>query len=87
MSTSDTKSGGPPPCCQVEAVMTVDERGQTVLPKALREKLGISAGDKLAAVAMERDGCACCLALIKVDDLSDMVKGFLGPIMSDVLGD
>ncbi|MDH5460211.1 MAG: AbrB/MazE/SpoVT family DNA-binding domain-containing protein, partial [Candidatus Bathyarchaeota archaeon] len=34
-------------CCKLEALVRVDERGQIVLPKDLREKAGIKAGDKL----------------------------------------
>jgi DNA-binding transcriptional regulator/RsmH inhibitor MraZ len=30
-------------CCRVEALVSVDERGQVVLPKELREKAGIKA--------------------------------------------
>ena len=28
-------------CCNVEAVVSVDERGQMVLPKEIRDKVGI----------------------------------------------
>ena len=41
---------------QVEAVVGVDERGQMVLPKELREKIGIRAGDKLAIITRKRPG-------------------------------
>ena len=72
-------------CCKVESVVSVDERGQMVLPKELREKAHINAGDKLAIVALEKDGKVCCLSLIKVDDMEPMVKGMLSPIMKDIL--
>jgi AbrB family looped-hinge helix DNA binding protein len=72
-------------CCKVESVVSVDERGQMVLPKDLREKAGIKAGDKLAVIAMEKDGKVCCLSLIKVGDIEPMVKGLLGPIMKEIL--
>lgn len=35
-------------CCKVESVISIDERGQMVLPKETREKANIYAGDKLA---------------------------------------
>ncbi len=73
-----------PGTCKVEAVVSVDDRGQMVLPKELRERARIGAGDKLAAVTCERDGDVCCIALIKVEELSATVRGFLGPIFSDV---
>jgi AbrB family looped-hinge helix DNA binding protein len=72
-------------CCKIESVVSVDERGQMVLPKELREKAHIKAGDKLAVVAMEKDGKVCCLSLIKVGDIEPMVKGMLGPIMKDII--
>ena len=34
-------------CCKVESIVGVDERGQMVLPKEIREKAKIGAGDKL----------------------------------------
>ncbi|MDO8871558.1 MAG: HgcAB-associated protein [Methanoregula sp.] len=69
--------------CKVESVLSVDERGQMVLPKDVRERAGISSGDKLALISWERDGSVCCLALMKVENLSGMVKDVLGPLMHD----
>jgi antitoxin PrlF len=68
--------------CRVEAVLSVDERGQMVLPKDVREKAGIKTGDKLALVSWERDGTICCLSLMKAENLSGMVEGVLGPLMN-----
>jgi len=68
-------------CCQVEAVTTVDERGQMVLPKEIREKAQISAGDKLALITWKKEDRVCCITLIKADELNQMVKSFLGPVM------
>ena len=70
-------------CCNVEAVVSVDERGQMVLPKEIRAKAGIKAGDKLAIIAMRQDGRVCCLSLIRVEALAGMVKSMLGPVMKD----
>jgi AbrB family looped-hinge helix DNA binding protein len=67
----------------VEAVLSVDDRGQMVLPKDVREKAGIRTGDKLALISWEREGKICCLALMKADSLSGMVKGILGPLMNE----
>ena len=73
-------------CCKVEALVSVDERGQMVLPKEVRDKAGIHTGDKLALVGWEKDGKVCCLTLIKADEFGDMVKGLLGPMMKEVIG-
>ncbi len=69
------------PGCRVEAVLGVDERGQMVLPKDVREKAGIKTGDKLALISWERDGRICCLALMKADNLNAMVRDILGPLL------
>jgi len=63
----------------------VDERGQMVLPKEIREKANISAGDKLAVVSWEKDGKVCCISLIKADDFTGMVRNLLGPMMQEVV--
>ena len=73
-------------CCKIEALISVDERGQMVLPKEIRDKAGIHTGDKLALVSWERDGKICCFTLIKVDEFGDLVKGLLGPMMKEVMG-
>ena len=71
-------------CCKVEAIIGIDERGQMVLPKELRDKVDIRAGDKLAVVNMQRGTKTCCLALIKAEELAGMVKGMLGLLMEEV---
>jgi len=72
-------------CCKVESVVSVDERGQMVLPKEIRDKAKIRAGDKLAVVSWERDGEVCCISLIKIEYLTGMVKDMLGPMMKEIL--
>ena len=74
-------------CCRVESVVTVDERGQMVLPKDIRDKAGIRAGDKLALVSWEKDGAVCCLTVIKADQLAGMVKGLLGPMLTEIINE
>jgi AbrB family looped-hinge helix DNA binding protein len=74
-------------CCKVESVVSVDDRGQMVLPKELREKADINAGDKLAVIAMEKDGKICCLSLIKVNDMEQMVKDMLGPVLKEIMNE
>jgi antitoxin PrlF len=71
-------------CCKVESIVSVDERGQMVLPKDLREKAKIRPGDKLAVVSMEKNGKVCCLSLIKAEELESLVKSMLGPVMDEV---
>ena len=72
-------------CCQVEAMVSVDEKGQMVLPKTIREKAGIQPGDKLVLIGWEKDGQMCCITMVKADSLAGMVKGMLGPMMKDIM--
>ncbi|MFC1847638.1 HgcAB-associated protein HgcC, partial [Chloroflexota bacterium] len=72
-------------CCKVEALVSVDERGQMVLPKEIREKANIHAGDKLAITNWEKDGKVCCISLVKAEELTDMVRGLLGPMMKEMI--
>ncbi len=71
--------------CKIESLITVDERGQMVLPKEVREKAKILAGDKLAVVNWEKDGKVCCISLVKVEEITQMVKDLLGPVMGEIL--
>ncbi len=73
-------------CCsyQVEAVLSVDERGQMILPKEVREKAEIRPGDKLALSALEKDGKICCLLLIKAEELTGMVRNKINPLLKEV---
>lgn len=76
---------GLPTSCRVEAIVSVDDRGQMVLPKELREKAGIRAGDKLAAITWEKNGIICCISFMKTDNLTGMIKDILGPLMKDLV--
>jgi len=71
-------------CCKVESIISIDERGQMVLPKELRDKANIKAGDKLAAVSWDKGGEICCIYLIKAEYLAEHVRDFLGPMMKDM---
>jgi len=83
-SAASSPGCGPGTCCTVEAVLSVDERGQMVLPKEVRQKAGIVTGDKLALISWERNGEVCCLALLKAGNLSGMVQGILNPLVQDL---
>ncbi len=71
-------------CCKVESLVSIDERGQMVLPKDIREKAGIQAGDKLALISWQKDGEVCCISLIKVEGLTEMVRDRLGPVAKEI---
>ncbi|KQC03428.1 MAG: hypothetical protein APR55_10110 [Methanolinea sp. SDB] len=70
--------------CSVEAVVTVDGRGQMVLPKEVRDRAGISAGDRLAVIFWEKEDDVCCITLIKAAFFDGMVRSLLGPMMEAI---
>ena len=65
----------------VEAVLSIDERGQMVLPKDVREKIGLGPGEKFALISWGNNGKICCLALTKAENLSGAIKDLLRPMM------
>jgi antitoxin PrlF len=67
-------------CCSVEAIVTCDERGQIVLPKDIRQKMDIAAGEKLA-VSLMGTGKPCCMMLMKAKNLETAVSGILKVIV------
>jgi len=71
--------------CRVDSMVSVDARGQMVLRKELRGRAGIKAGDQLAVVTWEKDGKVCCITLIRVGELDELVKAKLGPMLKTVL--
>lgn len=69
---------------KVEAIVSIDERGQMVLPKDFRVRAKIEAGEKLALVSFENNGEFCCMCLVKTDVLSGMVREHLGPMVDEL---
>lgn len=79
--------GGGKNCCQIQSVVPIDNRGQIVLPKEVREKAKIQAGDKLAVISYESNGEICCISLIKIDQFAGAVKEMLGPFLKEMLNE
>ena len=72
-------------CCKINAIVTMDAKGQIVLPKDLRERAKLKPNDKLAIVGFERDGEICCIVMLKADALGSSVKNMLGPVFENAL--
>lgn len=66
--------------CSVEAILSMDERGQVVIPKDVRENAGMKPGEKLAMISLSKEGEICCLVLVRTEHLSGMVKEALSPL-------
>jgi len=71
-------------CCKVDAVVTIDAKGQIVLPKDLREKAHLKPDDKLAVIGCEQNGETCCIMIIKAERLGNSVKTMLGPMFKEI---
>ena len=74
-----------PGCCEVEAVVPIDARGQMVLPKEVRSKFHLKGNDRLAVVAWSSGGRACCLTLLPAEDLAESVRRSYGPLLREIL--
>ncbi|MBI5115022.1 AbrB/MazE/SpoVT family DNA-binding domain-containing protein [Candidatus Poribacteria bacterium] len=70
----------PTPCCKIEALVTLDARGQILLPKEIRDKAGLKSGDKLALIACESGDRISRLTLVKADQFAESAREMLGPI-------
>jgi len=71
--------------CKIDAIVTMDAKGQIVLPKDLREKADLKAADKIAVVAYEKEGKVCCIVMIKAERLVGAVSKTLGPLLKGVI--
>jgi AbrB family looped-hinge helix DNA binding protein len=71
-------------CCKIDAVVSIDAKGQIVLPKDLREKAKLKPNDKLTLICFEREDL-CCFVMVKAEALGDTVKKALGPILKGAL--
>ncbi len=62
---------GPNYC--IDSVVTVDAKGQIVLPKSLRERAGFKPNDKIALLSLEGEGEICCVIMMNVEKLGEAV--------------
>lgn len=72
-------------CCKVNAIISIDAKGQIVLPKELREKANLKPNDKIAVIGCEKDNQVCCIIMMKAEALGETVKNTLGPVLKDIL--
>lgn len=65
--------------------MSVDERGQILLPKDLRERAEIKVGEKLAVFTCEEEGRIRGLFLVRAEEFKKTVRERLGPLLEELL--
>ena len=56
-------------CCKMEGVVSVDAEGRMVLPKEMRDKVKIRAGDKLAVISWT-EGKTWYISLVKAENVT-----------------
>ena len=72
------------PCsCSVEGIVTIDARGQIVLPKEVRDRAGFTPGERLMVMLSEKEGDVCCITLVKKKYLDRMASAFMQPFVRD----
>ncbi len=69
----------------IEAIVSIDERGQILLPKEVREKAGLKPKDKLAVITHVHKGKVAYIMLIPVERLAESLRQFLGPLLRELL--
>ncbi len=70
---------------KAEAVVSVDDKGQIVLPTEVRAKAKISAGDKLVLGSLTKDGETFLLMMLKSELFVEHVKEAISPVMKDLM--
>ncbi|ADC65333.1 transcriptional regulator, AbrB family [Ferroglobus placidus DSM 10642] len=71
---------------KIEAVLTVDSKGQILLPKELREKANLKAGDRIVAITgCDENGEICCFILVKAELVDEVVSRAIAPLLKEVV--
>jgi len=71
-------------CCEVEAIVSFDDRGQLVIPKELRKKFKLKAGEKFAMVSCINDEGLCCFTLVKTAQINNIIGQTLSPMLNSI---
>lgn len=72
------------PCYEIEAVVSFDDRGQLVLPKDLRKKFDLKAGEKFLLASCTDKSGLCCFTLVKTNSLNHLVGNALQPLVQQI---
>ena len=68
-------------CCDLEAVVSIDDRGQIVLPKSLRQRAGIEPSDKLVLVSCADAHGVNCITIFKAKNMIGIIKDAMEPVV------
>ena len=73
------------PHTTIEAIVSLDSRGQILLPKEVRKRAGLKPGDKLAVITHVHGQEVAYIMLIPVERLAESLRQFLGPLLRELL--
>lgn len=69
----------------IEAIISCDDRGSLILPKEIRKRFKINAGEKLALLNIKGGDDDFFLTIIKAESLEELIKNYLTPVMKDLI--
>ncbi|MET1125171.1 MAG: HgcAB-associated protein [Archaeoglobaceae archaeon] len=71
---------------KIESILTIDSKGQILLPKELRERANLKPGDRLAVITgCDEKGEICCFILVKAEILDEVVGRAIAPMLREVV--
>ncbi|MBI4303024.1 MAG: AbrB/MazE/SpoVT family DNA-binding domain-containing protein [Chloroflexi bacterium] len=69
--------------CRIEALVTIDGRGQMVIPKEVRETTDIHAGEKLVVFTRQKEGEVCYIFLVRAEDFAATIENSFKRIVDE----
>ena len=70
--------------CEIEAVVSFDERGQLVFPKDVRKKFNLKAGEKFLMISCTNEAGLCCFTMVKTNAVNKMVGNAINPMLKNI---
>ncbi|HEX2947197.1 MAG TPA: AbrB/MazE/SpoVT family DNA-binding domain-containing protein [Clostridia bacterium] len=62
-------------CC-VEAIISMDDRGQIVIPKNIRDKLGLTSSEKLVLISWTKSNKVESVSIMRNDVFSEIINNY-----------
>ena len=62
--------------CYVEAIISMDDRGQIVIPKNIRDKLGFTSSEKLVLISWTKNDKVESVSIMRNDVFSEIVNNY-----------
>lgn len=72
-------------CLRLEAVATIDRKGQVVIPKHLRDESRIKPRDKLIIMVYESKEGVCCIVLLKAEELAEIATRMITSVFDEAV--